>query len=101
MSLRRNGVRAALAVGLAAFAAGAAPAVSRADVDPAGCTQTLGYNSNGPTWDQYFADNHTPSAVLPYGAGTATAGGGAPRGTNGAGSPPIGRNLTTVIYDYF
>ena len=98
---RRNAVRAALAVGLAAFAAAVAPAVSRADVDLPGCTQTIGYNSAIPTWDQWFADNHNPNAVLPFGAGAARAGGGAPSGTNGAGTPPAGRNLTTVLYDYW
>ena len=99
---RRRAVRAALAVGLAAVAAGAAPAVSRADVDPAGCTQSIGYNTNVKTWESYFADGHNASAVLPFGAGTTGAGGGAPRGTfDGAGSPPTGRNTTAVIYDYF
>ena len=99
MSLRRNAVRAALTVALAAFTAAAAPAASHADVDPQGCTSTLGYRSNIPTWEQFFAANPNPQAVLPFGAGSATSGGGAP--ANGTGTPPTGRNLSSVIYQYW
>ena len=99
MSLRRNALRAALAVAFAALAAVAAPAASRADVDPAGCTQTIGYNTNVPTWEQWFAAHPDPNAVLPFGAGAAARAGGAP--ANGAGTPPTGRNLTSVIYEYW
>src|SRR4051812_17176339 len=101
MSLRRNAVRAALAVGLAALAAVGAPAAAHAAVDPVGGTATLGYNVNVPSWDTYFSNpaNANPNAVVPFGAGSATSGGGAP--ANGAGTPPTGRNMTTVIYQYW
>ena len=96
MSLRRKAVIAAI---LATLVAGSAPATSHAGVDPEGCTATLGYNPDIPTWEQYFAAHPNPNAILPFAAGSATAGGGAP--ANGIGSPPTGRNLTSVIYDYW
>jgi hypothetical protein len=99
MSFRRNAARAALAAACAVLAAAAAPAVSRADVDPKGCTESLGYNANIPTWEQWFADGHNEDAVLPFADGAARGGGGAP--ANGTGTPPTGRNLTTVLYDYW
>ena len=34
-------------------------------MDPAGCTQTLGYDNTIPTWDQYWAGKHDPDAVRP------------------------------------
>ena len=96
MSLRRNAVRAALTVALAAFAAAAAPAASHADVDPHGCTPTLGYNADVPTWEQWFAAHPDPQRRAAVRRRRGDAGGGAP--TNGAGTPPTGRNLTSVIY---
>ena len=85
MSLRRNAVRAGAGVALAAFAAAAAPAAAPRGRGPARCTPTLGYNANIPTWEQWFAAIPTPDAVLPFGAGAATPGGGAP--ANGAAAP--------------
>jgi hypothetical protein len=101
MLLRRNARRAAIALaGTALVASAAAPASSRADVDPDACTQTLGYDTRIPTWEQFFAANPDRDAVLPLGYGTTGAGGGAP--TNGSGAPtPVGRNLTRVIYRYW
>ena len=100
MSLRRNAVRAALAAAAVAVAAGTAPAVSRADVDPTSCTQGIGYNTAIPTWDQYFAANPDPDAVLPFGAGAARPGGGAPANASGAPNP-TGRNLNAVLIKYW
>ena len=93
--------RAVVGLGLAAVAAVSAPAAAHAQVDPLGCTATLGYNANVPSWDTYFSNpaNANPNAVVPFGAGSATSGGGAP--ANGAGTPPTGRNMTTVIYQYW
>ena len=99
MSLGRNAVRAALAVALAAVAAAAAPAASHAEVDPANCTPTLGYNSAVPSWDTWFAAHPDPNAVVPFSAGAATSGGGAP--AFGAGTPPTGRNLNAVLITYW
>ena len=96
MSLRRNAI-ALITAALAAAAAIAAPA--QADVDPIGCTQTYGVNPDVPTWEQFFAANPDRDAVIPLGYGTTGAGGGAP--TNGSGTPPVGRNLTRVVYRYF
>ena len=95
MSLRRNAVRAAVAVAVAAVAAGAAPAASRADVDPADCTPTTGYNPAVPSWDAWFAAHPDPQAVLPFAAGAARPGGAAP--PFGSGTPASGRNLNAVL----
>ena len=96
MSFRRI----ALALAVASLAGVVAPSVSQADVDPKGCTTTLGYDNTIPTWDTWFTGNPDPDAVLPLGFGRTGAGGGAP--TNGSGAPtPIGRNLTKVIYEYW
>ena len=96
MSFRRI----ALALAVASLAGGVVPSVSQAQVDPAGCTQTLSYDNTIPTWDQFFAGNPDPDAVVPLGRGSTGAGGGAP--FNGSGAPnPTGRNLTKVIYEYW
>lgn len=96
MSLRKS--LSAAAITLAAIAA--APAVAQAEVDPVGCTQTLGYDNTIPSWDQYWAGKGDPDAVVPLGQGTTGAGGGAP--TNGSGAPtPRGRNLNRVIQQYW
>ena len=95
MSLRRN----AIALITAALAAAAIASPARADVDPLGCTQTYGVNPDVPTWEQFFAANPDRDAVIPLGYGTAGSGGGAP--SMGTGTPPVGRNLTRVIYRYF
>ena len=50
-----------------------------ADVDPAGCTPTLGYDPSIPTWDQYWAADADPDAVVPLGYGTRPAPAAAPR----------------------
>jgi hypothetical protein len=100
MSLRRNAVRTALAVAVAAVAASAAPAArAETDPDPATCTQAIGYNANVPSWDTWFAAHPDPSAVLPFAAGAARSGGGAP--AFGAGNPPTGRNLNSVLIEYW
>jgi hypothetical protein len=91
-----------IAVALAAvsLAAGVAPSVSKADVDPLGCTQTIGYDNTIPSWDTWFTAHPDPDAVLPLGQGRTGAGGGAP--AFGSGAPtPTGRNLTKVIYEYW
>ena len=75
MSFRRIATGLALA-SLAGGVITTAPA--QADVDPAGCTQTLTYDSSIPTWDQFFAANPDPDAVVPLGRGGTGAGGGAP-----------------------
>lgn len=96
MSLRKS--LSAVAIALAAVAA--APAAAQADVDPVGCSQSLGYDNTIPSWDQYWAGKGDPDAVVPLGFGTAVAGGGAP--TNGSGAPtPRGRNLNRVIQQYW
>ncbi|RKQ87771.1 zinc carboxypeptidase [Solirubrobacter pauli] len=96
MSLRKS--LSAVAITLAAIAA--APAAAQAEVDPVGCTQTLGYDNTIPTWDQYWAGKNDPDAVLPLGQGTTGAGGGAP--VNGSGAPtPRGRNLNRVLQQYW
>ena len=79
MSFRRI----ALALAVASLAGGVVPSVSQAQVDPAGCTQTLGYDTSIPTWDQFFAGNPDPDAVVPLGRGT-TARAAAPRSTGPA-----------------
>ncbi len=90
----------ASAVAIALVAVVGAPAVAQAQVDPVGCSQTLGYDNTIPTWDQFWAGKGDPDAVVPLGQGTTGAGGGAP--TNGSGAPtPRGRNLTRVINQYW
>ena len=96
MSLRKSLTAAAIA--LAAVATAPAAAQAQATLPP--CTQTLGYDSAIPTWDQYWAGKNDPDAVVPLGQGTAGGGGGAP--TNGSGAPtPRGRNLNRVMQQYW
>ena len=45
MSFRRI----AVALAVASLAGGVAPSIASADVDPVGCTQTLGYDNTIPT----------------------------------------------------
>ena len=59
MSFRRI----ALALAVASLAGGVAPSIASADVDPVGCTQTLGYDNTIPTWDAYFAAHPDPKWV--------------------------------------
>ena len=69
--LRRNARRAAFAVALAALAGAAAPAVSQAQTAPLPpCTQTIGYDASIPTWEQFWAANPDPDAVVPLGWGS-------------------------------
>jgi Zinc carboxypeptidase len=99
MSLRR---KAALAVAVAALAAGAAPSVSHAQT--AGCTQTIGYDASIPTWDQYWAAHPDQDAVTPLGWGKIGSGGGTSSIPNQSGAPgekAFGRNLTRLIYAYW
>jgi hypothetical protein len=99
MSLRR---RAALAIALGALAGAAAPAASQAQVNPPACTQTIGFDSAIPSWDQFWAGTTDPDVVTPLGWGKTGSGGGAP--VNGSGAPAekaFGRNLSRVIYQYW
>ncbi|MBE2314993.1 hypothetical protein DVA67_003340 [Solirubrobacter sp. CPCC 204708] len=97
--LARKAWRAALAVAAAALLA---PAVAQAQAeDPlATCPTTHSIDTSIPTWEQHFTERPNKDAVLPLGWGAAGAGGGAPAFGSGANGP-IGRNLTSVIYDYW
>jgi hypothetical protein len=98
MSFRRI----AVALAAAAFTVAAAPSFAQADVDPVGCTQTLGYDNTIPSWDTWFMTHPDPDAVLPLGSGRTGAGGGHPLYDFASGAPaPYGRNLTKVIYEYW
>jgi hypothetical protein len=102
MSLRRNARRTALAVAVAALAGAALPAASQAQFQAKDCTQTIGYDSAIPTWDQFWAANPDQDAVTPLGWGKVGSGGAAP--VNGSGAPgekAFGRNLTRIIYKYW
>ena len=99
MSLRRN---AALARSpWRRSRRGAAPR-SRTRSGPGGLHATLGYDTDDPELGSRASPAHPdPDAVRParLRAGPAS-GGGAP--ANGSGAPdPTGRNLTTVIYQYW
>ena len=83
--LRRNARRAALAVAVAALAGAAVPRASQAQTALPPCTSTIGYDSSIPTWQQFWAANPDPDAVVPLGWGATGAGGGAP--ANGSGAP--------------
>ena len=99
--LRRNARRAALAVAVAALAGAAAPAVTQAQTAPLPpCTSTIGYDASIPTWQQFWAANPDPDAVVPLGWGSTGSGGGA--NANGSGNPgPTGRNLSRIIDKYW
>jgi Zinc carboxypeptidase len=101
--LLRKARRAALAVAVAALAGAAAPTAAEAQLDLENCPSTRSTDASIPTWEQHFAANPNPNAVLPLGWGGLGSGGGAPQFGSGAGTPngPIGRNLTSVIYDYW
>ena len=60
MSFRRI----ALALAVASLAGVVAPSVSQADVDPAGCTTTLGYDNTIPTWDTWFTGHPNLRRIL-------------------------------------
>ncbi len=96
MSFRRI----ALALAVASLAGVVAPSVSQADVDPAGCTSTLGYDNTIPIVGPVVRRPSRPGCRAPARPRPTGAGGGAP--INGSGAPaPIGRNLTKVIYEYW
>lgn len=99
--LRRNARRAALAVAIAALAGAAVPAASQAQSTPLPpCTSTIGYDPSIPTWQDFWAANPDPDAVVPLGWGATGSGGGA--NPNGSGSPgPTGRNLSRIIDKYW
>lgn len=76
----------------AAFAAAAlvgagTPGAALADTDPVGCTPDLQYDTNVPSWDQYFAANPNPAAKLPFGTG--------------ASGRTDGKNPSSVVLQYF
>ena len=97
--LRRNARRAALALAVAALAGAAVPAASQAQALPQ-CTSTIGYDSSITTWQDFWAANPDPNAVVPLGWGATGSGGGAP--VNGSGAPnATGRNLSAVLYKYW
>ena len=98
MSLRRNARRAVVGLGLAAVAAVVGARGRARAGGPAGLHRRRSATTPTiPTWDSLRDPaNANPNAVLPFGAGSARRGGGAP--ANGAGTPPTGRNMTTVIY---
>jgi Zinc carboxypeptidase len=92
--------RTAIVLAAALLGAAAAAPANAQTAPPSACTQTLGYNPDVPTWEQFFAAHPDPDAVVPLGYGTAGAGGGAP--SLGSGAPnPVGRNLTRVVYRYW
>ena len=103
MSLRRKRARgSSCGLGLAAVAAlVSAPAAAHAQVDPAGCTATLGYDANVPTWDTYFSNpanaNRTPCCR----SAPARRRRAAARRPTARAPRPTGRDLTTVIYQYW
>ncbi|RKQ90486.1 zinc carboxypeptidase [Solirubrobacter pauli] len=101
--LLRKARRAALAVAVAALAGAAAPGAAHAQLDLAACPSGINYDQSIPTWEQHFAERPNKDAVVPLGRGTGGSGGGAPQFGSGASDTqlPQGRNLTSVIYDYW
>jgi hypothetical protein len=96
--LLRKAKRAALAVAVAALAGAAAPTAQAQTLE--NCPSTRSTDPSIPTWEQHFTQRPNRDAVLPLGWGGPLSGGGAPQ--FGSGAPnPTGRNLTSVIYDYW
>ncbi|PTL58548.1 M14 family zinc carboxypeptidase [Paraconexibacter algicola] len=83
--LRRRLLAAALSA--AAIIGAGMPAAANAQADPAQCTPDLQYDSNIPSWDQYYGDGHNPAAKLPF-------------GTGGTGRVE-GKNQSAVVLEYF
>ena len=75
--LRRNARRAALRSRRGARRR-RRPAVSQAQTRSRRCTSTIGYDASIPTWQQFWAANPDPDAVVPLGWGATGSGGGAP-----------------------
>ena len=128
MSAPHKALRALLAIGATALAAGAAaPAVALAATEAPGCTPSVTYDPTIKTWAQFFADGHNPRAVKDLGGGVTGSGGGAgaygnpnggvsnanldgsaPTGAQGGNAnpnadpnaAPRGRNLSATLLEY-